>query len=104
VGLSNVKLLQVDGHRLYIGAHDLLDDTPILDIKPYIPEFDSFPDERAGWYEEMKQRLPQPSYAVRFSHQAERELESQPTLRQQLQNTLARDPYPHRTRRIVSFQ
>jgi tRNA (adenine37-N6)-methyltransferase len=104
LGMSNVKLLNVDGHRLYIGAHDLLDDTPILDIKPYIPEFDSFPDERAGWYEEMKASLPTRSFQVKFSTQAELELESQPALKQQLMETLSTDPYPHRTRRIVVFE
>lgn len=49
IGLSCVKLDKVDGLKIYISELDLLDGTPVLDIKPYIPYADSFPDSKTGW-------------------------------------------------------
>ena len=49
LGLSCVELLQVDGHDLVVRGADLMDGTPIYDIKPYIPYADSFPDARSGF-------------------------------------------------------
>jgi tRNA (adenine37-N6)-methyltransferase len=49
LGLSCVRLLRIDGHRLHIGELDILDQTPLLDIKPYVPAFDCFKVERIGW-------------------------------------------------------
>lgn len=49
VGLSCVRLLKADGLRLEIDEADLIDGTPVIDIKPYIPAADSFPLARAGW-------------------------------------------------------
>jgi tRNA (adenine37-N6)-methyltransferase len=49
IALSAVRLLAVDGLRLQVERCDLLDGTPILDIKPYVPYVDAFPEARAGW-------------------------------------------------------
>lgn len=49
IGISHVVLKKVEGTTLTLGCVDMLDGTPVLDIKPYIPSFDSFPDERTGW-------------------------------------------------------
>lgn len=49
IGLSLVELLSVEGNRLEVRGVDILDGTPLLDIKPYVPRFDAFPDSRAGW-------------------------------------------------------
>ena len=49
IGLSAVELLAIGGHALRVRGIDLLDGTPILDIKPYVPYADAFPDSRAGW-------------------------------------------------------
>jgi len=49
LGLSAVRLLRVEGHVLHVHGIDLLDGTPILDIKPYVPYCDAFPDAHAGW-------------------------------------------------------
>jgi tRNA-Thr(GGU) m(6)t(6)A37 methyltransferase TsaA len=49
IGLSIVGLVAVNGCDLVIEDVDILDGTPLLDIKPYVPEFDCFPDEKAGW-------------------------------------------------------
>jgi tRNA-Thr(GGU) m(6)t(6)A37 methyltransferase TsaA len=53
LGLSAVRLVSVEGHRLHVRGVDLLDGTPILDIKPYIPYADAFPTSRAGWIDEI---------------------------------------------------
>jgi tRNA-Thr(GGU) m(6)t(6)A37 methyltransferase TsaA len=51
IGLSVVRLLARDGNRLVIEGVDMLDGTPLLDIKPYVAEFDVRTDTRTGWYE-----------------------------------------------------
>jgi tRNA-Thr(GGU) m(6)t(6)A37 methyltransferase TsaA len=50
IGLSSVRLLGVEQNRLLISDVDMLDGTPLLDIKPYVPDFDCFKVERTGWY------------------------------------------------------
>lgn len=49
IGLSCVKLDKVDGLKIFISESDILDDSPVLDIKPYLPYSDSFPDVKTGW-------------------------------------------------------
>jgi len=49
IGLSAVELVRVEGCELHVRGIDLLDGTPILDIKPYVPYADAFPGARAGW-------------------------------------------------------
>ena len=51
IGLSVVELEKIVGRRLYIRKLDILDGTPLLDIKPYIPAFDHPGDVRIGWLE-----------------------------------------------------
>jgi tRNA (adenine37-N6)-methyltransferase len=54
LGISIVRLMEKRENLLsFIGA-DMLDNTPLLDIKPYIPEFDIFKTEKNGWYENRK--------------------------------------------------
>ncbi len=52
IGMSSVRLLGINGHQLRIGDVDMLDGTPLLDIKPYVPAFDHFPITRTGWYKD----------------------------------------------------
>ncbi len=49
IGMSCVELVGIDGLEVRVRNCDLLDGTPVLDIKPYIPVADSFPDSPAGW-------------------------------------------------------
>ena len=49
IGLSVVKLLSIEGNVLHVENLDILDGTPLLDIKPYVPEFDEHPADRVGW-------------------------------------------------------
>jgi tRNA (Thr-GGU) A37 N-methylase len=51
IGLSIVRLLSVEGNVLHIENVDILDGTPLLDIKPYVPAFDHHEVERTGWLE-----------------------------------------------------
>jgi tRNA (adenine37-N6)-methyltransferase len=49
IGLSCVRLDKVDGLKIHINESDILDGSPVLDIKPYLPYSDSFPDVKTGW-------------------------------------------------------
>jgi tRNA-Thr(GGU) m(6)t(6)A37 methyltransferase TsaA len=49
IGLSAVELVAVEGRTLHLRGVDLLDGTPVLDVKPYVPYADAFPGARAGW-------------------------------------------------------
>ena len=51
IGLSAVRLLRREGCVLHVADVDMLDDTPLLDIKPYVPEFDAHPSAKAGWFD-----------------------------------------------------
>lgn len=59
IGLSAVELTRVEGLKLHVRGVDLLDGTPILDLKPYIPYADSFPASRAGWIDDIPRDAPQ---------------------------------------------
>ena len=50
IGLSIVRLLSIHDQILEIEGADMLDGTPLLDIKPYVPDFDAQTDVRTGWY------------------------------------------------------
>jgi tRNA (adenine37-N6)-methyltransferase len=50
IGLSIVRLSGRTGRMLAIEDVDVLDGTPVLDIKPYVPLFDSYPDAADGWF------------------------------------------------------
>lgn len=65
IGLSCVRLLEVERLALRVGECDLLDGTPILDIKPYLPYADSFPESATGWVPDSEEK-----YSVRFSGDA----------------------------------
>jgi len=52
IGLTVVRLVAREGARLRVRGVDMLDGTPLLDIKPYVARWDAFPDARAGWLEQ----------------------------------------------------
>jgi hypothetical protein len=54
--MSVVDLLEIKGRTVRVGNVDLLDGTPILDIKPYLPYADSYPDSKIGWVEVANDR------------------------------------------------
>ena len=57
IGLSVVQLDKIEDGVLHIQNVDIVDGTPLLDIKPYVPEFDHQPDIRTGWLEHVKKTV-----------------------------------------------
>lgn len=66
VGISCVKLNCVEGLKIYISNSDILDGSPVIDIKPYLPYSDSFPESKTGWVKHGLEEI----YTVEFSEQA----------------------------------
>ncbi len=54
IGLSAVPLRKIVGNIIFVDQLDILDGTPLLDIKPYVPEFDERSEIRIGWLEQAK--------------------------------------------------
>ena len=52
-----VRLLAVAGSTLEVAGLDLVDGTPVLDVKPYVPAFDSVQAERSGWLQHKADRV-----------------------------------------------
>jgi tRNA-Thr(GGU) m(6)t(6)A37 methyltransferase TsaA len=55
IGISAVAIDKIEGSRIYVSGHDLIDGTPILDLKPYLAYADSFPQASSGWLQETKE-------------------------------------------------
>lgn len=58
IGMSPVRLLEVRGNVLRVRDLDMLDGTPLLDIKPYVPQFDCFEVTRSGWVDSVSDWRP----------------------------------------------
>ena len=54
IGLSAVRLISITDGTLLVEDLDILDGTPLLDVKPYVPAFDAYPHEVAGWLDAVK--------------------------------------------------
>ena len=67
IGLSIVRLVKIEGAILHIQDVDILDSAPLLDIKPYVPEFDHRESTRTGWLAEKVNRLPETTDDGRFA-------------------------------------
>ena len=72
LGLSVVELLRVDGTTLHLDRLDILDGTPLLDIKPYVPAFDEPQDVRCGWLENAPGKVRAARSDERFSSKPDR--------------------------------
>jgi tRNA (adenine37-N6)-methyltransferase len=106
IGITPVELIRVEKRRLIVGEVDLIDGTPILDIKPYVPAIDSFPGSRAGWVDEIERTEdgpPRLEVAISDLAQAQSDFLEEAwelEILEQAARRLAVDPSPHRTRRI----
>ena len=116
LGLSAVRLERIEGLTLFIRDVDLVDGTPVLDIKPYVPYTDAYPDAATGWLQDEAlagQRAmggstpPDPiaAYTVHFEPLAEEQaawIEARTGfgLRGRITATLLLGPQPHAYRRI----
>jgi len=67
IGLSVVQLDRVEKGFLYVQNVDILDGTPLLDIKPYVPEFDSYAEVRTGWLEQARKTIDSRKSDKRFT-------------------------------------
>ncbi len=56
IAMSVVRLLKVEGTQLSVQGLDCLDDTPLIDIKPYFASTDAVPDAVTGWHAERKEK------------------------------------------------
>lgn len=104
LGLSVLRLDRIEGLSLHVRDVDLLDGTPIFDIKPYVPYTDAFPDSASGW---LDPRSPDPraDHEVTFTALADAQLawiqaRTDLPLRERIVNTLKLGPQPHPYRRI----
>jgi tRNA-Thr(GGU) m(6)t(6)A37 methyltransferase TsaA len=57
IGLSVVRLANIENGVLHIRNVDILDGTPLIDIKPYVPEFDAQVEVRTGWLEKVRKTV-----------------------------------------------
>lgn len=94
LGLSLVGLLEIisgnDRPALLVGGLDLVDGTPVFDIKPYLPDYESLPEARAGFAPEPPPRLP-----VEPAPEIATEYTSLPlSVRNLIEQTLSLDPRP----------
>jgi len=105
IGISCVQLLSVKGREVSIGKNDLLDGTPILDIKPYLVYADAFPNSRQGWVEEA----PKNHYLLQWSPlalqqakfiEAHQQINIMDTVALRLQD----NPFPFKNHRIKKIE
>ena len=99
IGISCVKLDKIDGNKVYVSEHDLLEGTPVLDIKPYLPYADSFSHVNTGWVESIS------PFSVLFSEEAEKrilwlEKSIEVGFREILTNQLAYEPTNSKAKRV----
>ena len=110
LGLSVLRLERIEGLRLHVADVDVLDGTPVLDLKPYIAYTDAWPDARSGWLEAAttgRGRAVDPlsAWPVMFDDGAAAQaawIESRTglPLRARITDSLALGPQPHAYRRI----
>ena len=67
IGISVVRLVDIHESTLRIQNLDVLDGTPLLDIKPYVPQFDVYPVEKIGWIEKKIRKIKDAADDGRFT-------------------------------------
>lgn len=96
LGLSLVEIIKIENDTLWLAGADLMDGTPVLDIKPYLPEIEAHPEAKSGWAATAER----PALEVSFSEETEKELQTwqqrhpELSLRQIIIETIALDPRP----------
>jgi tRNA-Thr(GGU) m(6)t(6)A37 methyltransferase TsaA len=106
IGLSVVELESVEGLNLHVKNLDILDGTPVLDIKPYVPVADALPGAKSGW---LDARDPEPGYEVRWARSAAEQAawlreEHGIDLTEPVDRALSLGPEPHPYRRIRAVE
>jgi hypothetical protein len=99
-----VELLGVEGLKLSVRNLDMLDQTPILDLKPYVPYSDAIGEANSGWLNEAASADPLPGYQVEFAPRALEQLEFLARygveIRARVEEALGLGAQPHAYRRI----
>lgn len=96
IGLSLVELVRVEKDGIVVSGVDLVDGTPILDIKPYLPTVEAIPSAKTGWPAE----IPTEQIRVEFTVEAEslmkqwQQRRTENNLRTVVEDTLRLDPRP----------
>jgi len=103
IGLSAVRLERIDGLTLHVQDIDMLDGTPVLDLKPYVAYTDAIPDARNGWLDGAAD--PIAAFDVQWDDAAAEqaawvEARTSLALRARVTSTLALGPEPQPYRRI----
>ena len=96
MGLSLVEILKIENNTLTLGGVDLVDGTPILDLKPYLPQHESLPQARGGWSTDQKSQPIQVQFSPAAQEQLQRwQQQSERTeLKQVITEILQQDPRP----------
>ncbi len=98
IGMSVVKLEQIEifrhGVTLHISNLDLIEGTPVLDIKPYLPYVDCIREARAGYAPAAPGKQLQVTYTARAQQQLQQYLQRYPELNQLIEQVLQSDPRP----------
>lgn len=105
IGMSCLELTDIKGLELYIANHDLLDQTPILDIKPYIEYSDAKVNTRQGWLNDSEVNE---KYKIRWSPLAEEQISYLDqsfclNMREAVEFRLLTNPLPNKNNRIVQL-
>jgi len=50
IGLSILGIEKIEGNKIFVSGIDIIDNTPVLDIKPYVPDFDHRQNAKNGWF------------------------------------------------------
>jgi tRNA-Thr(GGU) m(6)t(6)A37 methyltransferase TsaA len=113
IGLSLVKLEDVAGLVLHVQHVDMIDGSPVLDIKPYLPYAEAHPEARTGWLKPLvpveagapAAADPEPGFVVEWTERAQEQQEYLQEewgidLKSPVQRTLSMGPQPHPYRRI----
>jgi tRNA-Thr(GGU) m(6)t(6)A37 methyltransferase TsaA len=103
IGISLCKLIDVNGRFIRVENPDMLDETPVLDIKPYLPDIEAIPDAKYGWIEEIEKEGIQ--FGVEVSEYARQQIawfqqHNAGDFIEQIIQVLSFDPFPHPYRRI----
>ncbi len=105
IGLSCVQLQSIQGLKLFIVNHDLIDGTPILDLKPYLNYADSFVSQRQGWLENI---APNPTVTIQWLPLARKQIDYllnlECHLQQVIEHRLVQSPLPYANNRVRHIQ
>lgn len=104
IGISACEFVRRDKKKLWVRCTDLLDGTPILDIKPYIAPTDSIPGATLGWHGDLAEAEYRIEESPVFSAQARwLENEGLTLLRSTVLQQLSRDPFNRKSKRVIAL-